>query len=439
MSVGSGTYGGLVFIGVLAGLSLLTENLAAVLGVFAIGTFLFIMYAATSQRFADVVGSLKVTRNVDATVVRQDSTVDVQVRVSAALPPGCRIQIEDLPPVGVQVVRGSPCLSSVGPLQEDGVISYSMIVPTEGEVLFRGCVLRVLDPFFPRVATFKGEGLRLPALTVRPERRFTSQRGEQTGTGPESRHPSTGAGGTVRSFREFVTGDDVHRIDWKVSAKQGSLHVRVYANEEDRPPLIFVDIPRGDATPQVRAAMKKAVRSAVATSVQAHGRASLIAVRGPNLLVYLPLEADYARAMEVLAGSENTMAEEAHFYRARPPPSLRADLNAMVHHRSGDRNGNGHDGNGSDYRGRLAAVYGSMLKGREQTVYERQMAQAMWRLRPRRIEVFSCRDGDQSHLDFMVYIAERVGIQVDLWEQNGHGETKHARKNTSLREAGMIR
>ncbi|QSZ66440.1 DUF58 domain-containing protein [Methanofollis aquaemaris] len=420
MSVGSGAYGVLLYLGILAGLSLLVDSLAAVLGACAVGTFLFIRYAVAYRRFAMVVTSLKVTRELENPAVRQDSTVGVRVRVTAALPPGCRIEVEDLPPAGVQVVGGSTCLSLVGPLLEEEVISYSMVVPTEGEVVFRGVELRLPDLFFPRIAAFRGEGMRLPTLMVRPERRFITQKGEQDDTGPESRHPSGGTGGTVRSFREFVDGDDVRRIDWKVSAKRDSLHVRVYADEEERPPLIFVDLPRGEVSQHARAALKKAVRSAVAASVQTHGRTSLMAVKGPNLLVYLPLEADYARAMQALAGGENTTAEEAYFYRARPPSFLRTNLNALLY---GSGNGNG-DGNGhragSDYRERLSAVYGSTLRGRERTVYERQLTQAVWRLRPRRIELFSCRDGDRSHLDFVVCIAERAGVPVDLWKQNGH-------------------
>lgn len=420
MPVGGGTYGALIILGVLAGFSFLAESLAAVLGACAVGTFLFVRYAQTSREGATIVGSLKIAREVEATVVRQDSTVGVQVRVGAALPRGRKVEVEDLPPAGVKVVKGSPTRACVGPLQEDVVISYSMVVPTGGEVVFRGVVLRVMDPFFPMTFTLRGEGVRLPALIVRPDCHFLARREEQSGTAPESRPLSVGAGGTVRSFREFVNGDDMQRIDWKVSAKQGYPHIRVYADEEEKPPLIFVDLPRGGASRHARAALKEAVRGAVAASVQTHGRVSLMAVKGPNLLVYLPLEADYARAMQALAGCENTATEEAYFYRARTSPSLRADMNAMVH-RSGNGNGNGH-GAGPDYCERLAAVYGSFLRGREQTVYERQVAEAVWRLRPRRLTLFSCRDGDQSHLDFVVYIAEHVGVQVDLWRLNGHRE-----------------
>nr|WP_245320836.1 DUF58 domain-containing protein [Methanofollis sp. W23] len=313
-----------------------------------------------------------------------------------------------------------------------------MTVPTEGEVFFRGVALRIHDPFFPRAATFKGEEVRLPTLEVRQERRFLSREGGRRDARPVSRPSLANTGETVRSFRKFGTGDDIRTIDWKISAKQGSLYVRVYADEEARPPLIFVDLPRKGASSRAQAAMKEAVRGAIAASVERHGRASLMAVRGPNLLVYLPLEADYARAMQALARSAGKATEEAHFYRARTPPSLRADLNAIMH-RSGNGNGNGH-GAAPAYRERLAAAYGSVLRGREQTVYERQVAQAVWRLRPHHIELFSCKDGgDQSHLEFVVYIAEYVGVQVDLWKQNGHGWAGVAGRTPPLKGAEVIR
>lgn len=57
------------------------------------------------------------------------------------------------------------------------------------------------------------------------------------------RHSSRlrGRGLNFEELRAYLPGDDVRAIDWKVTARTGEPHVRVYTEERDRPALIVVD------------------------------------------------------------------------------------------------------------------------------------------------------------------------------------------------------
>ena len=57
------------------------------------------------------------------------------------------------------------------------------------------------------------------------------------------RHASRlrGRGLNFEELRDYLPGDDVRAIDWKVTARTGEPHVRVYTEERDRPALILVD------------------------------------------------------------------------------------------------------------------------------------------------------------------------------------------------------
>lgn len=50
-----------------------------------------------------------------------------------------------------------------------------------------------------------------------------------------------GRGLNFEELRGYLPGDDVRSIDWKVTARTGEPHVRVYTEERDRPALLVVD------------------------------------------------------------------------------------------------------------------------------------------------------------------------------------------------------
>jgi len=50
-----------------------------------------------------------------------------------------------------------------------------------------------------------------------------------------------GRGLDFEEVRNYVPGDDIRNIDWKVTARTQKTHSRVYSEEKEKPTLIVVD------------------------------------------------------------------------------------------------------------------------------------------------------------------------------------------------------
>ncbi|WP_058241577.1 DUF58 domain-containing protein [Shimia marina] len=86
----------------------------------------------------------------------------------------------------------------------------------------------------------------------------------------QGRHRSRirGRGLDFEELRDYLPGDDVRAIDWKVTARAGKPYVRVYTEERDRPTLIVVDQRMSMFFGSVR--NTKAVTAAECAAIAAH-------------------------------------------------------------------------------------------------------------------------------------------------------------------------
>ncbi len=64
--------------------------------------------------------------------------------------------------------------------------------------------------------------------------------------------------------RPYVDGDDVRNIDWRVTARTGSLHSKIFVEERDRPILLVVDF-----SPSMFFGTRNALKSVVAARMAA--------------------------------------------------------------------------------------------------------------------------------------------------------------------------
>jgi len=74
-------------------------------------------------------------------------------------------------------------------------------------------------------------------------RRFGFRARQPVGSLLAGRHASRvrGRGLDFEEVRAYLPGDDVRAIDWRVTARTGEPHTRVYNEEKDRPALVVVD------------------------------------------------------------------------------------------------------------------------------------------------------------------------------------------------------
>jgi uncharacterized protein (DUF58 family) len=80
----------------------------------------------------------------------------------------------------------------------------------------------------------------LIALRAVAQRRPPSRRGSRHFTGPSS-STLRGRGMEYAESREYVAGDDVRHIDWRLTARSGRTHTKLFQAERERLTLIVAD------------------------------------------------------------------------------------------------------------------------------------------------------------------------------------------------------
>jgi uncharacterized protein (DUF58 family) len=93
-----------------------------------------------------------------------------------------------------------------------------------------------------------GDGVKptlaeLVALRAIAQRRPPARKGRHNVTGP-AQSSARGRGMEYAESREYVAGDDVRHIDWRLTARSGRTHTKLFQAERERLTLIVADTSR---------------------------------------------------------------------------------------------------------------------------------------------------------------------------------------------------
>lgn len=90
------------------------------------------------------------------------------------------------------------------------------------------------------VSTTISELLELRAAATALQRQVRRKSAAPQSGGTVSRR--LGRGLDFAEVREYQSGDDVRMIDWKVTARSGTAHTKLFVEERERPVLLMVDV-----------------------------------------------------------------------------------------------------------------------------------------------------------------------------------------------------
>ena len=94
----------------------------------------------------------------------------------------------------------------------------------------------MLYPDFNELVALKERGSTSPAAALRKVK---------TGVSGSHASPFRGQGLEFDSVREYVPGDDIRNIDWRVTARMGSPHLKLFKEERERHRVLCVDMNAG--------------------------------------------------------------------------------------------------------------------------------------------------------------------------------------------------
>ncbi|MDD1718655.1 MAG: DUF58 domain-containing protein [Methanoregulaceae archaeon] len=369
--------------------------------IFSLASVLIAFVASRGVLFTlhlhSLVNGLEFSRTANKEIVRQGGTVDITVRCRAGRPGRPEIFLRDIIPPGAVLKTGSPG-GWIGP-----DLSYSLGMMTGGPASFPGAELFVQDRFFSTRILCASARFRTPLIHTEPFSAFAPAEAVRT-TGEENEKDlpfSPGHG--VRSFREYVTGDDPRNIDWKLTAKHDRLYVRDYGGVTGRPPLIVLDLPEGPGG-DVSDSLKGAVARLAGEAASESGGGHLLVISGANVIRSVRFGVHTGPVREALTGT-GPAVRLVHLYRYTDAPAVR-HIARRIETIPGPAPGD------LPYLSRLSGICTEFSGSVRPVAFVSQVRRVLAAAPRTDLFLFSGFEGDRSHLWQVVFEAKRHRFPV---------------------------
>ncbi|TAJ45313.1 DUF58 domain-containing protein [Methanofollis fontis] len=379
---------------------------------------LFLVYRAGSfyREFALLLPTVTVKRTTGKRIARQGSRIRVASVV--AHDPGTPLSVtfEDIaPPVAIVENVDPPRLQAPG----ETVLRSVLRLMAAGDTSFGGLVVRAHDPFFSGSLTLRGEGFSAPSLRITPESIPVAGAGRGDVSGEiEGGKNRILRGQETRGYREYIVGDSLEMVDWKLSAKYGTMIVREVEGISGGRPFVIVDLPdRRDAPGKEEfARYSMSVNGGVEGTFTRFGACPLLIVSGAEILSYLPSGSAEKEILDALSGITPT-ERAVHLYRYLDPVIARSRIRAI------ERT----PGEAPEYRRRLSGILSAYSGNAPPLPFREGVGRAIRASGAATVLLYSTFRGDPSHLVQIALEARRQGMEMQVYALGAEGAGRAAR------------
>jgi uncharacterized protein (DUF58 family) len=404
------------------GIWLMAALLGAAAVVFEIPAFylaafsLVLLSALLALRFRlqmrEVVTSAGVTRSVSRKMLRQGSPTAVTTEFSSNPVPGTVVRVRDILSPGAGTDPEDPAV--IAGAGGSATLRYTLIPLVPGSIRFPGVRLEVSDEFFAGSIAMRSGRFAGPELDVYPHAIFERAGDVKEFGDLEKDRISIYRGYGVRSIREYVQGDDLRTIDWKMTAKHDRMFIREYTAVENFPPLLVVDLPdRSFPVPEEDLArLVSSVTGEAVTAHRDHGSVSLLLISGVNIIDIVLDEQDLTRIMTLIRTAAHPVLRLHHAYRWKNRATLRNTLRQWAAPEPGS--------GGVKFAATIARVCQRSLASPDTPVFATRIGRVLGSLTTKDILLYSFFDGDLSHIRELAHLAR--GQQIRLTPRTITGE-----------------
>ena len=369
-------------------------------------------YLIFNRRVWTLAGSVHVQRSLSRSLVRRGTTLRVTTIITVTVPPRMQVGITERIPTSVAVQDGVTSITAdTVPSPQTLRLAYRITPVMHGERYFSGLSLSVKDLFFEDSIDLSAERFCGPSLFVQPTGMFEPSSKRATTETREIEKMSVLSGLAVRMLREYYSGDDLRRIDWKLSAKHDKLFVREYTGVMSLPPLIIVDLPwRGAPYPLTEFdRMVAMVAGMVGYCVRTYQYISVLLISGPNILHFMGDEKDLEHCISVLREWMHPVERTVHFYRTADRADLRSQIRSIE--RAQDTTP---DATTLRFLGSLRRYYLTTLQNQRMYAFTGQLVRTLSSCTTDEIFLFSLLSGDISHIRQVVKQAKIAKLRVHI-------------------------
>jgi uncharacterized protein (DUF58 family) len=356
---------------------------AAVIAGGGLAAFLIARAFLVLSALRSMAGSLSVERSLSHRLIRQGSQLIVATRITGAPYTAFSVAFSDSIPSGSALSGGN---SSCVPGEHGScTFSYTLTPLAIGEHSFDGVMMTVSDLFFTVSLILRTAKAAEPSFTVLPSADYALKGPDVYGEA-ESRSLTPVVSRSIRSYREYVPGDDFRSIDWKLSAKHDTLWVREYMGRAEEADLIIIDLPDAGApfSPEAFARLKDTAAGSVATRFRSNRPFSILLISGPNLVSFVPGQSDALKLIAMM-DSLTPVPRLHHLSRYQSSAALRKRFAGL-------------DTRNDLFAGQISRITGAFLSKRSPVPFETQLVRIFHGIRVSTAHLFSLTAHDTSHL-----------------------------------------
>lgn len=351
--------------------------------------FLFSRAIIFQKAENQVIGTFHLKRECDNHIVRQYGTITVTLSADLDLPDGYLISIRDMPGPGFEVPDNHPEFD----FRDATDLTYRIQARARGSISFFGATVEMVNRFFSTAIIFTRPEDCMPEVQVQPRGSRVVLEGESLGYGEStSRRLISPSGTVVRSFRDYMPGDDPRQIDWKITAKTKRLTIREVYAQTGEIPVVVLDIPPDSGLAEQLIGF---AAGAAEDSLKTSHSVSLLAIAGGNVIRFLPDERQASRVLAAIRDLLPSARWNQFYHYLSENDARRVKLSLPA---------------GSP----LHRWYDAVIQNRGIPSFEAECIRAFARTKGTAVLLFSAADGDTSHLGMVARAAKRIGLSVHL-------------------------
>lgn len=383
---------------VLAVLSLFFDFIPAAIASGALVGFLAVRGALFLSALSSVAVSLGVNRSLSSRLVRQGTAVAVETEVRVRVPPGFIGVISDLLPHEAVPFSGTTTTTVSG---ETSRLNYTVTPMTTGEHPFGGVTIALSDLFFSGELICRTGNAIMPSLVILPAAEFVLE-GHGTAGDLDAATFAPLKSPDVRSFREYLPGDDPRRIDWKLSAKHDTFYVREYMGQAGQGALLVIDLPdtSGPFMEEAFSRLKEMAVGAIATEITSRSGISVLIISGPNVISFSPFEPDLTR-LRAMMNQMVPYPRIHHMFRYQSTGSLKRRVSSYLR-------------SSAPFSRTLSGISAAYLPKRPLSVFESQVARVFGSSPATAVHLFTLADHDTSHIRVIAEMAVVRSLRLKL-------------------------
>jgi len=347
-----------------------------------------------------------VSWKIEKPLIRQGRSNAIECTISLMVPPGYEVRYLDMIPAMCSLESGENQIRADTAGPQILTLSYRFIPHYHGTIYHEGGIITIQNLFFSSSLPLRPGKASAPSFQIQPWPLFGLV--EKPGSGKDLERIGPVKGYSVRQYREYLPGDDIRYIDWKISAKRGTLYIREYATPADELPMIIVDLP--DTGQEIdRQAFSRLVSSLsgyVESKLAKKESICLMAISGPNMSDLYYEGYDMAHCLAIIREKIHPVPRTFHLFRFK----MRSDMRKEIYQAELLLSRSGLSEQTQTCLTRIHDVRKRHMQDRKTTRFTHAMNTILLHRHFHEIILYSLCDGDLSHIREIAVLAVRQNI-----------------------------